>query len=170
MLSQTTSPSSNFGQFWNGGFFERTALSNLGLCFYLGHQHSSCPLSHKTQTLVVIDDNGIHHVNVQFCACTRDSQWAENYRQLLRVGWYPASFQKPKTAFTFNVLDSYHKLALQGKLNLYDFYSSITQKTDNCGREKMIVSRVFFRIGLLLTFGSSIDITICHGVFASGGI
>ena len=27
-----------------------------------------------------------------------------------------------------------------GKLNLYDFYSSILQKTDNCGRKKVIVS------------------------------
>lgn len=72
--------------------------------------------------------------------CMEDPQRVERYRQLLRVGWYPASFQRPRTAFTFNVLDTYHKIALQGKLNLYDFYSSILQKTDNCGRKKVIVS------------------------------
>jgi len=71
-------------------------------------------------------------------------QWVENYRQLIRVGWYPASFQRPGTAFTFNILDTYHKLALQGKLNLYDFYLSIMQRTDNCGRKKVTVSRASF--------------------------
>lgn len=91
--------------------------------------------------------NGIHHVNVQFCTCTESVGWVENYRQLLRAGWYPASFERPKTAFTFDVLDTYHKLSLQGKLNLYDFYLSILQKTDNCGRKKVIVSRRVSHVG-----------------------
>jgi hypothetical protein len=91
----------------------------------------------------VIDINGVHQINLQFCTCTDSPQWVDNYRQLLRVGWYPASFQRPKTAFTFNVLDTYHKLALQGKLNLYDFYLTLTQKTDNCGRDKTTVSYIY---------------------------
>ena len=85
---------------------------------------------------------------MQFCSCVDDAQCVEDYRQLLCVGWYPASFWQPKTAFTFNVLDSYHKIVLQGKLNLYDFYLSILQKTDNCGRKKAVVSPVFFSIGV----------------------
>lgn|ERR1700753_1991559 len=93
--------------------------------------------------LLVVSDNGVHRLNVQFCTCTETPQWVENYRQLLRIGWYPASFGRPKTAFTFNVLDSYHKLALEGKTTLYNFYLSIMQKTDNCGREKVIVSHTF---------------------------
>lgn len=94
----------------------------------------------------MIDDNGVHSIDVQFCTCAGDDQRVEDYRQLLRVGWYPASFQRPKTAFTFNVLDSYHKIVLQGKLNLYDFYSSILQKTDNCGRKKPVVSHNSFML------------------------
>ena len=81
-----------------------------------------------------------------FCSCTETPQWVENYRQLLRVGWYPASFQRPGTAFTFNILDAYHKLAIQAKLNLYDFYLSVLQRTDNCGRKKVIVSRTFLSL------------------------
>lgn len=146
------------------------SLNTLGHCFYLGHEHLPCPSSPRAQRIIIVDDNGIHHVNVQFCACTSSPQWVEKYRQLLRVGWYPASFRRPKTAFTFNVLDSYHKLMLQGKLNLYDFYSSLAQKTDNCGRKKVIVSHVSFSVGSFpLTFNSSIDIMRCQGVFASGG-
>lgn len=128
-----------FGQFWNGGFFERATLNDLGYQFFLGHEHTSCPSSDSTQTILVINGNGVHYINVQFCGCTESPQWVEKYRQLLRVGWYPASFQRPKTAFTFDVLDSYHKISLQGKLNLYDFYTSILQKTNNCGQKKMTV-------------------------------
>jgi hypothetical protein len=129
-------------QVWNGRFFERTSLKDLDYCFYIGHQHTPCPSASGTRTILVIDVNGLHHLNVQFCTCTEDAQWVQTYLQLLRIGWYPASFERPKTAFTFNVLDTYHKIALQGKLNLYDFYSSILQKNDNCGRKKLIVSNV----------------------------
>lgn len=79
---------------------------------------------------------------MQFCTCTEAVWWVEDYRQLLRVGWYPASYRRPKTAFTFDVLDSYHKITLEGKLGLYDFYSSILQKSDNCSRKKAVVSRI----------------------------
>ena len=48
---------------------------------------------------------------------------------------------RPKTAFTFDLLDTYHKLSMQGKLNLFDFYTSIMQKTDNRGCEKVKVCR-----------------------------
>ena len=54
--------------------------------------------------------------------------------------WYPASFNRPGTAFTFDLLETYHKVTLQGKLNLYDFYHAIMHKTDNQGRSKPIVS------------------------------
>ena len=156
----------------NGTFFEKTSLSDLGHCVYIGHHQTRCPSSNlKTQAILVIDINGVHHVNVQFCTCTEDTQWVEKYRQLLRIGWYPASFQRPKTAFTFNVLDTYHKLAIQGKLNLYDFYLFILQKTDNCGRTKAVVSHVFSHIGILLMlFGPSVDITKCRDVSANGDI
>ena len=59
---------------------------------------------------------------------------------MLRMRWYTASFDRPSTAFSFDLLDTYHKITLQGKLNLYDFYTSIMKKSDNCGRKKVIVS------------------------------
>jgi hypothetical protein len=125
---------------WQDGFFQRTSLQELGLIFYLGHQHTACPLAKSSQQILVIDMNGIHHLSVQFCACEDAPGWVDHYRQLLRMRWYPATFDRPQTAFTFDLLNTYHKLTLQGKLNLYDFYSSIVQKTDNCGRKKPIVS------------------------------
>lgn len=128
-------------QMWSDGFYQRTTLLELGHSFYIGHQHLPCPSSKPSfRKILVIDLNGAHRVNVQFCACTQSSKWVEPYRQLLRVRWYPASFDRPKTAFTFDLLDAYHKLTLQGKLNVYDFYTAIIQRTYNCGGKKMFVS------------------------------
>ena len=89
--------------------------------------------------MLVIDLSGHHTVCVRFCKCSKNG-FLENYRQLLRVGWYPASVLRPQTVFTFDLLDTYHKILLQGKLNLYDFYNAITQKTDNHGSSKLKVS------------------------------
>ena len=72
---------------------------------------------------------------MRFCKCSKNG-FLESFRQLLRVGWYPASVLRPQTVFTFDLLDTYHKISLQGKLNLYDFYHAIMQKTDNRGSSK----------------------------------
>ena len=89
--------------------------------------------------MLVVDLSGHHTVCVRFCRCSKNG-FLESYRQLLRVGWYPASVLHPKTVFTFDLLDTYHKISLQGKLNLYDFYNAIMQKTDNHGTSKTKVS------------------------------
>ena len=160
-----------FAQVWSSGFFKRITLRDLDHTFYLGHEHTVCPSTKsKSQVILVIDVNGVHYINVQFCECSENAKWVEMYRQLLRVGWYPASFGKPKTAFTFGILNTYHKLTLQGKLNLYDFLLSILQKTDNCGRRKQIVCSAFLRIGLisLTLHGPSIGTIRCRDAFANG--
>ena len=60
--------------------------------------------------------------------------------QLLRRGWFPATLDRPRTAFTFDCLETFHELTLQGKVNLYDFYHTILRKTDNANLNKSIVS------------------------------
>ncbi|GBE89394.1 hypothetical protein SCP_1600550 [Sparassis crispa] len=44
----------------------------------------------------------------------------------------------PRTAFTFDYLNTFHLLTLQGKLNLYDYYKAILRKMDNTGLEKQV--------------------------------
>lgn len=126
-------------QVWADGFFKRTTLEGLGLVINLGHSGDFCPSPAETRRMLVIDLSGHHTVCVRFCKCSKNG-FLENYRQLLRVGWYPASVLRPQTVFTFDLLDTYHKILLQGKLNLYDFYNAITQKTDNHGSSKLKVS------------------------------
>ena len=151
-----------------GGFFRRVSLEGLGLVVNLGHGGDSCPIFTNTEKMLVVDLSGHHAVHVRPCKCSK-SGFLENYRQLLRVGWYPASFLRPKTVFTFDLLDTYHKISLQGKLNLYDFYNAIMQKTDNHG-----CSKVKVRVLLLVATPSdsfsphSIGTMRCHGVYANG--
>lgn len=127
-------------QYWQGGFFDRTSLHALGFVYYLGHDGDPCPVESQPRGLMIIDMNGRHKVRIGFCTCGISRN--ERYRQLLRMNWYPASFSRPMTAFSFDLLETYHKVTLQGKLNLYDFYHAIMQKTDNQGRSKVMVSDI----------------------------
>lgn len=123
---------------WNGNFFENSTLESLGLVVNIAHSPGICPVCPNTQRIFVVDLSGYHFVRVWFCACSHTS-FLEPFRQLLRIRWYPASTRRPKTVFTFDLLDLYHKISMQGKLNLYDFYTAIMQRTDNRGHAKVKV-------------------------------
>lgn len=113
-------------------------LESLGLVINLGHSGSYCPSPAESRKLLVVDLSGHHTICIRFCNCSQGG-FLEHFRQLLRVGLYPASVLRPGTVFTFDLLDTYHKISLQGKLNLYDFYNAIMQKTDNYGGSKQTV-------------------------------
>ena len=140
LFYQTLLSPLTLSQRWQNGFFDRSSLHSLGFICHLGHDGNPCTMGSPSHDLTIIDANGWHKVQVRFCGCDASAPWHERYRQLLRMRWYPASFNRPRTAFSFDLLDTYHKITLQGKLNLYDFYLSIMQKSDNQGRSKTVVS------------------------------
>ena len=78
----------------------------------------------------VIDSTGIHVVAVDFCDC-RTNGIISHHVQLLRAGWFPATFTHPQTVFTFHCLDFYHELTLQSKVNAYDFWQTVLRITDS---------------------------------------
>jgi hypothetical protein len=78
----------------------------------------------------IVDLGGIHYVNIDFCDC-RQNGIIPRHIQLLRAGWFPATFNRPKTAFTFQCLDFFHELTLQGKVNAYDFCRTILRITNS---------------------------------------
>jgi hypothetical protein len=51
----------------------------------------------------------------------------------------PASLERPRSAFTFDVLDTFHLLTLQGKISAFDFYYALEHKSDNTGQRKLKV-------------------------------
>ena len=78
-------------QEWNGTYFERKTLKELGLNVQLGHpigEQCHRPRSVPKDEFVVLHNNGIHVVCLAFCGC----ETAETLsRQLLRIRWFPAT-------------------------------------------------------------------------------
>lgn len=88
---------------------------------------------------MVFNTSGIHAINIDYCNCPSDDL-TDRRTQLLRQGWFPATFSRTNTTFTFDCLNTFHEHTLQGKGNLYDFYHVLSQKTDNVNVSDMLVS------------------------------
>lgn len=126
-------------------------LQSLGLRVQLGHGGSSCPLpSPGPANFCVFDTSGVHYVSVDFCDC-RTNGVVHQRTQLLRARWFPATFNRPKTVFSFDCLDLFHELTLQGKTPLYDFYHTILHMTDNLELHKTVVSYFYFTNSVVLS-------------------
>lgn len=126
-------------QKWAGTHFSSTTLRKIGLRFQLGHHDGSIcihPTSSNTD-FVVIHTNGIHSVSFDFCGCGPLRDRLD--KQLLRVGWWPATSLKPKTCATFGVLKHFHLQNLQGHVSAFDFYRALELETDNTGTEVLEV-------------------------------
>lgn len=150
-------------QKWNGLFFEKTTLRDLGLCVQLGHvPGSACVNPEPGPTeFTVIHTNGIHVINLNYCGC---SGAGNRRQQLLRREWFPASQVIPQTCCTFRVLESFQTTSVQSKISAYDFYGAIAKLTDATGLDDMKV-RVFLPYLLwvhLVTCSNRIDI-VCLG-------
>ncbi|KAJ7462644.1 hypothetical protein B0H11DRAFT_1734840 [Mycena galericulata] len=133
---------------WSGVFFFKQPLKNLGLRIQMGHPPGEiCASPHAGHSdFVVIHDNSIHQVNVDFCGCEDRLKAGEPYIQLLRAGWYPATDDRPQTAATFTVLDKFHLHTLQAKTTAYDFYSVLERLTDSTGVKPPNRYQVFLRM------------------------
>ncbi|KAJ7809582.1 hypothetical protein B0H14DRAFT_1497584, partial [Mycena olivaceomarginata] len=76
---------------------------------------------------VVLDNNGIHVIDIDFCSCPNSPS---DVAQLLNIGWYPATFKNPSTAATLGLLRRFHTLNLQAQVPAYDFYNSLVLLTN----------------------------------------
>ncbi|KAK7017019.1 hypothetical protein VNI00_018746 [Paramarasmius palmivorus] len=118
---------------WNGDYFERATLKELGLTYQLNHQSLYCPkpLDCHTQ-LRILHTNGIHDVSLKFCGCGNQ---IPQYQQLLRRGFYPATVHdgRIKTAATFQYLELLSLQTLTTKSGTYDFYRALEKLTDGAG-------------------------------------
>ncbi|KAJ7219352.1 hypothetical protein GGX14DRAFT_356364 [Mycena pura] len=156
---------------WTGVYFRKTSLKQIGLRVQFGHMPGeTCarPVAGSTE-FVVLHDNGIHEVAVDFCRCKhRKIPW---YLQLLHGGWYPATTDQPQTCATFACLDLYRSLSVVAKTSAYDFYALLEKMTDETGVKPPRRYQVFLRmarqwrhLGLLLFSGRGHDPT---GVFGT---
>lgn len=73
---------------------------------------------------------GQHTITLSFCDC---NGCPPRRFQLLRMQWFPGTVDRPRTAFTFDCLNTFQLINLQGKLSAYDYYLSLMRKSDNLG-------------------------------------
>ncbi|KIN94246.1 hypothetical protein M404DRAFT_35256 [Pisolithus tinctorius Marx 270] len=72
--------------------------------------------------LTVVDVTGVHFIAMHWCQC----EAAESLQvQLLRAKLFPATFEKPSTAFTFAVLDDFVRDNLECGTSGMNYYSKL---------------------------------------------
>ncbi|KAJ7898154.1 hypothetical protein B0H14DRAFT_3080805 [Mycena olivaceomarginata] len=132
---------------WNGIFFTKSLLRDAGLHIQFSHlPRERCAHPQPGNAgFVVLHDNGIHTVNIDFCGCD-SAMRADPYIQLLRAGWYPATDERPQTAVTFSILDTFYLHTLQAKTTAYDFYAVLERLTDATGLKPPNRYQVFLRM------------------------
>ncbi|PPQ82618.1 hypothetical protein CVT26_001627 [Gymnopilus dilepis] len=117
---------------WTGTHFSRTSVSKLGYRHRLGHNGKRCPSSSPEvssgRKMIIVHTNGFHEVFVEFCVCN-SSRSAPH--QLMSADLFPATLEKPETAFTFELLDTFQKLSLRSKINAYDYHHALREMTDS---------------------------------------
>jgi CxC2 like cysteine cluster associated with KDZ transposases len=91
----------------------------------------------------VFDVTGVHVVNITYCECGTAGSLIPPRVQLLRNRWFPATWNRPGTAFTFRLLNFLHKLQSTSKVNLYDFHNAMISVLDGSGLSKPLVRTSF---------------------------
>ena len=89
--------------------------------------HSSAERIPVTSNLIFVSSTGIFKRWVKWCRCPNASK---PYVQLLRAKLFPASFKRPSTAFTFDVLDHFRVDALECKTAAMNFMSKLVRITN----------------------------------------
>ena len=106
----------------------------------------------STWPFTVIHTNGIHLVDLSFCACTKAALHGSWAQQLLQCRLFPVATLDPQTVCTFSLLKPSQLLSLQLKLSLYDYYLCVERLTDTMGTADVNVSYFLYCVGHELTF------------------
>ena len=100
---------------------------------HLGHRGAPCPSKGAVEkaNFIVVHTSGLHRIRLAFCRCYYAGVgYIPHYAQLLRIGWYPSTQHRIRSAFTLEVLDFFLEQTHQGKANLYDFYIGLERLND----------------------------------------
>jgi len=78
--------------------------------------------------ITVINRSGVNEIGVRWCCCPNA---LECNMQLMAAGLFPATFQDPKMAFTFRVLEEFHLDNLECKTTPSQFFSHLRRLTSD---------------------------------------
>ncbi|KAG6849154.1 hypothetical protein H0H93_010910 [Arthromyces matolae] len=121
---------------WNGLFYEKTSLKDIGLRIHLNHPPGETCLLPETcrkDDFVVVDVFQVHEVGINFCGCDRS---VPHPVQLLRARLYPMTVNQPQSAVTFRCLKHFQLLSFESKCSGYEYISTIRRGSTNTGVEK----------------------------------
>jgi len=137
---------------WNGKFFEQSCLAHVGLVIHLRHDGRKFPVltdmwdlfdgeepedrldpedlpcvsgpefQPNENTMVIVDKSRVHHLEVRCCHCPNAMS---PDIQMFQHGFFPASFNRPKTVFTFRVLDDFLLDNLECGTSAMNYYSKL---------------------------------------------
>ncbi|KAG1734430.1 uncharacterized protein EDB91DRAFT_1238429 [Suillus paluster] len=78
--------------------------------------------------MVIVDKSGVHRLEVRCCDCP-DAMSPDI--QMFQHGFFPASFNKPKTVFTFRVLDDFLLDNLECGTSAMNYYSKLQRMSSS---------------------------------------
>jgi hypothetical protein len=87
--------------------------------------------------MTLIHVNGVFEICVSFCRC-QDA--IPEHEQLFRHCLFSATFDRPETAFTLDVLDYYAIDAMECKTSAQSFFQKLRRVTENAFPEEVPVS------------------------------
>jgi dipeptide/tripeptide permease len=77
-------------------------------------------------------------VKYNLCGCRLQKN--DHVEPFMRAQWFPATTSHLQTVVMLRTLRLFHALAIQGKVNAYDFYNGLVCITDGAGLFKPKVS------------------------------
>ncbi|KZV98477.1 hypothetical protein EXIGLDRAFT_606932 [Exidia glandulosa HHB12029] len=122
-------------QRWNGQFFARQALCDVGVTVHLGHDGDRCPkvAEQDAVSMSIGDVTEIHAARVYRCNCAATGEDPTPlWEQLLLARLFPATFSESSTrsAYTFRLMEHWHLDIMQGKKLVYDYWLSLQRRTN----------------------------------------
>lgn len=146
----------HWAHFWespNSEFGRRVDISKLrvgGYAVPLGHGGLRCQgrskgvegSAHDGLTFTVAANNGVHGTILEFCNC--QDRYTDRATQLLNSRLFPATLNKPLTAFTVPSLRAYRALSFRTKCSAHDYCGSLQRLADNVRPWSVSVSEAFF--------------------------
>ena len=128
-------------QHWKDGSFEKVSLYDLGGVLNLSHSLGGCGSqdgnSFGDRTMTVIHFNWVFMISIRFCCCLGA---APDHEQLFRNSLFPSTFDRPETAFTFQLLDYYAIDAMECKTSAQIFFQKLRRMTNNAFPDEVPVS------------------------------
>ncbi len=95
--------------------------------------------------MTIVDTTGLHPIGVRPCICPNADP---KHMQLFKTGLFPATASRPKTCFTFSVLDEFRLTNLECKTATNNFHTLLQRRTSNAFSKDIPVDHSIFRHAL----------------------